>query len=162
MKILFTALLFTICSLVNASPMNDLATQIHQKAELAISQFQERAGGKLDYSVKSLEVIDEMLAEASDFVEVMPPEHVNSLVNLMGSYILSVAHKEHGGNFYWHDEKDQPILVVGEPNYKVALMAINKVRSRLQGDKADSIPFFYKGFSDRVKNAEKGTDAIYL
>jgi hypothetical protein len=142
--------------------MNDLSRQIHQKAELAISQFQERAGGKLDYSVKSLEVVDEMLDEASDFVEEMPPEHLDSLVNLMGSYILAVAHKEHGGNFYWHEEKDQPILVVGEPNYKVALMAINKVRSRLQGDKADNIPFFYKGFSDRVKNAEKGTDAIYL
>ncbi len=125
--------------------MNDLTTQIHQKAELAISQFQERAGGKLDYSVKSLEVVDEMLDEASDFVDEMPPEHVSSLVNLMGSYILAVAHKEHGGNFYWNEEKDQPLLVVGEPDFKVALMAINKVRTRLQGDKADNIPFFYKG-----------------
>lgn len=142
--------------------MNNITTQIHEKAELAIAQFQERAEGRLDYSTTSLEAVDDILDEASDFVDEMPHEQIVALVNLMGSYILAVAHKEHGGNFYWHEAEKQPVLVVGEPNYKVAIMAINKVRSRLKGDKADSIPFFYKGLSEKIKSAEKGTDVLYL
>jgi hypothetical protein len=92
----------------------------------------------------------------------MPPSQINALCELMGSYILYVGYTEHGGKFYWSDKNDQPVLVVGEPHFKLALMAFDKVRSRLSGDEADNIPFFYKGFSERAKKAESGTDALYI
>ena len=42
------------------------------------------------------------------------------------------------------------------------MMAIDKVRGRLSGDKGDNIPFFYAGFSDRARTAEKGINALYM
>jgi len=142
--------------------VSELADQVKEKAELAVSQFQERAGGKLDYSPQSLIVIEEMLEEASVYVNEMPSDQVDALCNLMGSYILYVGYVEHGGVFYWSTDKNQPVLVVGEPDFKVAIMTFDKVRGRLSGDKGDNIPFFYAGFSDRARTAEKGVDALYL
>lgn len=142
--------------------MNELGRKVANKAALAVAQFQERAGGKLDYSSESLAVVEEMLAEAAEYADQMDQESVNALVQLMGSYILQVAYKEHGGTFYWHDAEDQPVLVVGEPAFRVALMTFSKVSGRLSGDEGDNIPFFYSGFSERAKSATPGTDALYM
>jgi hypothetical protein len=143
-------------------PTSDLGTQVSEKAALAVAQFQERAGGKLDYSVKSLAMVEEMLAEASTYRLDMSQKDQNALVELLGSYILMVAHKQHGGAFYWNEQREQPILVIGEPKFHVAILAFDKVRGRLGGDKADNIPFFYEGFSERVRVATPGTHATYL
>ena len=142
--------------------MNELGREVEKKAALAVAQFQERAGGKLDYSAGSLAVAEEMLAEAAEYADQMDQESVDALVQLMGSYILHVAYKEHGGVFYWHDAEDQPVLVVGEPAFRVALLTFSKVRGRLSGDEGDNIPFFYSGFSERAKSAKPGADALYM
>lgn len=139
----------------------DLAAQVKEKAALAVSQFQKRAAGRLDYSEQSLAVVEDMLAEASRYTREMPPSDVKALVELMGSYILEVAHRRHGGTFQWHDARAQPLLVVGLPRYSVAIMTFDKVRSRLAGDPADNIVFFYQGFSERAKTAQPGTRALY-
>ena len=142
--------------------MADLQQQVKEKAALAVEQFQRRAEGPLDYSSSSLAVIEEMLSEASDFYEDMPAERAEALSELIGSYILHVAFTEHSGKFYWSDKNNQPVLVVGEPEFKVSIMTFGKVHGRLSGDEADNIPFFYKGFSERVKTAEKGIEVLYI
>jgi hypothetical protein len=63
--------------------LTDLTSQIKEKAGLATSQFQGRARGALDYSEKRLEIIEEMLEEASKFVEQMPPKDSQSLIELI-------------------------------------------------------------------------------
>ena len=85
-----------------------LAGEVRAKAELAVAQFQQRAGGRLDYSEKSLVVLEKMLGEASQFTSQMAPKERNTLVELLGSYILVVAHRKHGGEFLWHDQRAQP------------------------------------------------------
>jgi hypothetical protein len=50
---------------------------------------------------------------------------------------------------------------VGEPDFHVALMTWDKVKGRLRGDAADSIPFFYDGFAERARQAEPGVRALY-
>ncbi|MBO9880710.1 hypothetical protein [Xanthomonas sp. D-109] len=142
--------------------MSELETQIREKADLAVEQFQDRAGGRLDYSIDSLLVVEEMLDEASEYVGQMPPTDIVALVQLLGSYFLNVAHTAHGGEFVWHQERDQPVLVVGEPNFHVALMAFTRVRGRLNGNKADNILFFYQGFDERVRSALPGTRVLYV
>lgn len=42
-----------------------MTNQVQINAESAVKQLQERAGGKLDYTPASLEVVEAMLAEAS-------------------------------------------------------------------------------------------------
>jgi hypothetical protein len=142
--------------------MNELASAVGEKAALAVAQFQERAGGKLDYSVKSLEMVEEMLSEASSYRAEMSQKDQKAIVELFGSYILMIAHKQYGGSFFWDDERDQPVLVVGEPKFHVAILTFNKVRGRLGGNKADNIPFFYAGFAERAGEAKPGTHATYL
>lgn len=140
----------------------DLQHQIAEKAKLAVAQFQERAGGRLDYSEQSIEMVEEMLAEASQFSNQMADTDQNALVQLMGSYILEVAQRQLGGSYQWHEGRDQPVLVVGDPEFSVAIITFDKVRGRLGGDEADNVVFFFRGFVDRVKSAVQGTNALYL
>ena len=140
----------------------DLMAQVRDKAALAVSQFQNRAAGGLDYSERSLLIVEEMLAEASRYAKEMPPSDVDALVELMGSYVLEVGRRQHNGALKWNHASSQPVLVVGEPRFSVAIMTFDKIRKRLSGDQADSIVFFYQGFASRVKTATPGTNVLYV
>ena len=142
--------------------MDDLGAQIGTKAKLAVAQLNEQANGRLDYSERSLQAVEELLAEASPYASEMDSANRKALVELLGSYILEVAFRAHGGTFYWDKKRDQPVLVAGEPTFHVGIMTFDKVNGRLAGDKADNIPFFYEGFAARVKSAAPGTNAVYL
>lgn len=48
------------------------------------------------------------------------------------------------GRYSWYDQPDQPVLVVGDPTFRVAILAWDKVRGRLGGDAGDNIPSFYE------------------
>jgi hypothetical protein len=142
--------------------MDELDLQVADKAARAVDQLRNRSGDSLDYSELSLSMVEDILAEASDFIDQMPEDQIDALVHMLGSYILEVGRREFGGKYYWHDERDQPVLVVGEPDCKIALLAFDKVRGRLSGDEGDNIPFFYQGFAECVRNAETGRDVLYV
>lgn len=139
----------------------DLPFQVAEKANLAVAQFQERAGGRLDYSEQSIEMVEEMLAEASQFTSQMTETDQKALVQLLGSYILEVARRKFGGSYKWHEGCDQPVLVVGEPEFSVAIITFDKALGRLSGDTADNVVFFFRGFVDRVRSAVAGTNTLY-
>jgi hypothetical protein len=139
-----------------------LTHEVTSAAEQLIATLQERSGGSLNYSEASLAVVEELLDEAADFAGEMSPEQLQSLAQGFGCYILEVARREFGGRYAWFEQRDQPVLVVGEPAFRVALLAWDKVKGRLSGDKADNIPFFYTGFAERARRAEPGTDALYV
>lgn len=142
--------------------MSGLQEQVAEKAELAVEQFRDRSGDALDYSAASLVVVEDILDEGSAYIEELPPEQVSAIVKLLGSYVLEVGRRQFDGNYYWHDERDQPVLVVGEPEYRVAMMTFDKVRGRLAGDEADNIPFFYQGFANRAGNSQAGDDVLFV
>lgn len=142
--------------------MDEFTQQIIDKAERAVDQFSDRSNNGLDYSESSLAIVEEMLAEASDFIGELPDEQINAIVHLLGSYVLEVGRREFGGTYYWYDDRDQPVLVVGEPDFKIAILSFDKVRGRLSGDEGDNIPFFYQGFAERCRNAEPGADVLYV
>ena len=141
--------------------MDDLSQQVADKARRAVDQLRDHSNDALDYSESSLSVVEDMLAEASDFTEDMADDQIDTLVRILGSYVLEVGRREFGGKYFWHEERGQPVLVVGEPDYKIAILTFDKVRGRLFGDQADSIPFFYQGIAARARSAEPGTDVLY-
>ncbi|CAO4155461.1 hypothetical protein LPLAFNJD_LOCUS4450 [Methylorubrum aminovorans] len=116
----------------------------------------------LDYSQASLTTLEEMAEEAARWAATLTPGQIGALVQQAGCYLLEVAQREFGGEYRWHEERDQPVLVVGEPDFHVALMTWDKVRSRLAGDRADDLRFFYDGFAERVRQAGPGTRALYV
>jgi len=129
---------------------------------LAVKQFQERAGGNLDYSVLSLRTVEELLTEAAGYGDTLRSSTLETLTELFGCYILEVGYREHGGKFAWFEERKQPVLIVGKPAFHVAMITFDKVRGRLSGDREDNIPFFYQGFSERVRAAVPGVRALYI
>lgn len=142
--------------------MADFHDEISRSAGNAVAMCQSRSGGGLDFSEASLTVVEDMLAEAAAWANDMTQGQIRTLTQDFGCYILEVAHRTFGGKFYWFDERDQPVLVVGEPEFRVSLMTWDKVRGRLPGDEGDNIPFFYTGFAERARRAEPGTDALYV
>ncbi|VTT99054.1 Uncharacterized protein OS=Shewanella sp. HN-41 GN=SOHN41_03035 PE=4 SV=1 [Gemmataceae bacterium] len=142
--------------------MAELAELIAQTAAEAVETAEMMGYGALDYTPASLAVLEEVLAGiAAGFAELtLDQRRVAS--QQFGCYVLEVAHREFGGRYAWFEQRDQPLLVVGEPEFRVALIAWDKVLGRLSGDPADSIPFFYTGFAERVRRAVPGTDALYV
>ncbi len=141
---------------------NAIATEVAAAAARAVGALQARAGGRLDYSVASLGAVDEMLAEVAHYVSELDEAVVTGLVQQVGCYVLEVARKACGGTYYWHQEGEQPVLVVGEPEAHVALMTWSKVVGRMTGDAADDIVFFFQGFADKALFPEAGSSVLYV
>jgi hypothetical protein len=144
------------------SAMNAILEEVTSAAERAVVSLQARAGGRLDYSIGSLEVVNEMLSEVSDYAADLDEAIVTGLVQQLGCYVLEVGRRAFGGEYFWHDEGEQPILVVGEPEAHVALMTWSKVVGRLTGDVGDDIAFFFHGFAEKAGKPEPGTNVLFL
>ena len=142
--------------------MDTLPQDIARSAAKAVAMAESRPGSELDYSEASLAVAESMLEEASNYADQMTADELQTLTQDFGCYILEVARREFGGTYLWFEQRDQPILVVGEPTFRIALLAWDKVRGRLSGDAADNIPFCYAGFAQRVRQAVPGEDALYV
>ncbi|HEY1170535.1 MAG TPA: hypothetical protein VGH19_04125 [Verrucomicrobiae bacterium] len=140
--------------------MSDFKNEAARLAAKAVTMLKERPGGQLDYSEASLQSVEDALSECAECD--IPERMKKQLVQEFGCYILEVARKKFGGDYQWHEQRDQPVLVVGEPACHIAIMTWDKVRSRLDGDEADNIPFFYAGFSEKVRNAAPGTRTLYV
>jgi hypothetical protein len=142
--------------------MNAIFEEVTSAADRAVASLQARAGGRLDFSVASLAAVDEMLVEASDYVADLDETVVTGLVQQVGCYVLEVGRRAFGGEYLWHEEGEQPILVVGEPEAHVALMTWSKVVGRLTGDVGDDIVFFFRGFAEKAAAPEAGTNVMFL
>ena len=142
--------------------MNAIHEEVLATAERAVAALQERAGGRLDWSVASLNVVDEMLTEVSDYVADLDETVVTGLVQQLGCYVLEVGRRVYGGEYFWHEEGEQPILVVGEPAAHVALMTWSKVTGRITGDAGDDIVFFFDGFAAKAAQPEPGSNVLFL
>jgi hypothetical protein len=142
--------------------MDALARDIAEAAEDAVAVSEYLRGEPLDYSEASLMDVAETLAEAGGWDDELNPEELQNLARSFGCYVLEVARREFGGRYCWFDQRDAPVLVVGEPVFRVALLTWDQVRGRLSGDSVSNIPFLYAGFAERVRRAEPGTDALYV
>jgi hypothetical protein len=142
--------------------MNALHDEVLAAAARAVAALQERAAGRLDGSIASLKAVDEMLVEVSDYVAELDEAVVTNLVQQLGCYVLEVGRRAFGGRYFWHEEGEQPILVVGEPEAHVALMTWSKVTGRITGDAGDDIVFFFDGFAAKAAQPEPGSNVLFL
>jgi hypothetical protein len=142
--------------------MNAILEEVTAAAERAVASLQARAGGRLDYSIGSLAAVDEMLVEASAYVADLDEAVVTSLVQHIGCYVLEVGRRAFGGEYFWHEEGEQPILVVGEPRAHIAMMTWSRVVGRLTGDEGDDIVFFFDSFATRAAAPEEGSRVLIL
>lgn len=57
---------------------------------------------------------------------------------------------------------NQPILVTGLPKFEISITAFDKVRMRIENGKEDNIPFYFKGYEERVKRGKEGDRALII
>jgi hypothetical protein len=131
-------------------------------AERFVQSAAGRSGNQLDYSEQSLEILDELLGEVAAFRNEMDAALISDLTAQAGSYIFEVARRTYGGTYFWYDALDQPILVTGLPDFEISLVAIDKVRMRIENGDAENIPFFFQGYADRVKQAKPGDKSMVV
>lgn len=117
-------------------------------------------GKTLDYSEASLEVVEELIAMVSHHADLLDEDARELVAQRFGCYLLAVGFKTYGGRLLWHDDLNQPVLVVGEPQCRIAVATWSKVLGRLMGDEADHLPFFWEGFSSRARQLEAGSDVL--
>lgn len=107
--------------------------------------------GELDYSVDCLKLIEEYLDDLNCFG--LEGKALDNASTEIGCYIFETARRCFGGEYKWSEEYEQPILVMGLPEFSVAIKAIDKVKKRLMDESEDSIPLY---ISEYKKHIEKG------
>ena len=142
--------------------MQDFKDEASRLADLAAEVMAERTGSTPAWDEASLQIVEETLDEASGYANQLSKSKLEGLVQQFGCYILEVARQEFGGIYAWYEVGNEPVLVVDNGVSHVALMTWGRVRSRLGGDKADNIPFFFDGFASRVRENKPGTRATYM
>ena len=142
--------------------MDELDRDVARAAEDAVAAWEYLCGDPPDYSEASLAAIEEALGQATGWQKEMTPEEFENVARAFGCYVLEVGRRQFGGRYSWFEQRSAPVLVVGEPAFRVALLTWDQVRSRLAGDVACNIPFLYAGFAERVREAEPGVDVLYV
>lgn len=141
--------------------MTKLASEIARLAEVAVAMSLGRSGPVLDYSEDTLSVLEAMACEASPHVQEMTDNQRQGLVQALGCYLLEVARRSYGGSYQWYHQRNQPVLVFGEPAFHMALLAWGKVKGRLSGDPADDLVCHYNGFAERAADPKPGERVLF-
>jgi hypothetical protein len=126
------------------------AEEMSANANLLVKQFEDDT--KLDFSIGSLGEVDKIIADSTGFYKKADNETRRKMIIKLGAYIFVVARLNFGGKYYWYDHLDQPVLVTGQPEFEISLLAYEKVKGRFENGQEDNIPFFFDGYVKGVKN----------
>ncbi|GJM69701.1 hypothetical protein HMSSN036_19170 [Paenibacillus macerans] len=128
-----------------------LEQDILSTAESFTKNFADK--GNFDFSIESLHDVDDLLDELCDFE--LDEDHLDSISSMVGCYIFEVARRSYGGKYYWVQDRKQPILITGEPDFSISLLAFDKVKGRILNGTEDNIPFYFNGYVEAVKKGKE-------
>ena len=131
-------------------------------AAITVEKYGGQSNDTLDYSPASMKAVEAILSNLSNEPFEYSNDEINEIVVYFSAYIFETARREFGGKYKWWEMRNQPLLVVGEPEFSVGILAGDKVCGRLFGDTADNIPFFYEGFLEHARRAEPGSRATIV
>lgn len=140
--------------------MNKLMEDIIHTADSFTRNFGENPvfpfidKGAFDYSIESLEIVDRLLEELSNFV---PDEDaLYNTASMVGCYVFETARKNYGGEYFWIEKEQQPVLIAGLPDFQISIRAWEKVRGRLINGREDNIPFYIAGYREHIEQGKRG------
>lgn len=124
-------------------PAQQLVLGIAENAALFAQYARKTGGWDLDFSEKSVEILDDMLATLSTKSNQFLEHERAMIVDWGGCYLLEVGRRQFGSMYRLYEQRDWPVLVLGEPEFSAAFLAHDKIDGRLSGDEMDNLPFFY-------------------
>lgn len=140
--------------------MGQLINDIKSTAEAYVDNFKKL--GNLDYSIGSLKIVDEQLDDLSCYD--LNEEEIYNICSMIGCYVFETARKNYGGTYYWLEKEKEPILIAGEPDFKVSIRAWDKVNKFLKNGMEDNITFYIAGYKSHIKigKNKKGYDVTLI
>ncbi|GAA2573517.1 hypothetical protein [Pseudonocardia hydrocarbonoxydans] len=142
--------------------MDGFQDEMARMAEHAVELVRGHRGGTLDFSARSLADVEDMQEDATEWYAAFDEDQAVKFVQWFGCYVLEVGRRELGGQYSRHGEHAQPVLVVGEPEFRVAMITWDRVRAGSPVDEAGNVPFFYEGFAERARRGRPGDDVLYV
>lgn len=85
----------------------ELYQEIETWAKNAILHSLAWSINQLDYSEKSISIVEIIVGELAEKNFNISEEQFNMIVQEYGCYLLLTAQKLYGGEFYWNDELEQ-------------------------------------------------------
>lgn len=143
----------------NRREQSAIGKQIKLRAEEFVITYGVHYKG-LDYSVQSINVLDRLLCDITPNWGEMSADIKHEVITNASSYVLWVIKQQCGGSFYWSEQRLQPVLVIGEPNYRVALMAQDRVKNKVEKTDAPGIILLYRQVMDELQAAVSTTDIL--
>lgn len=142
--------------------MGKLMDDIVNTANNFANGFGEALGYTFDYSVESLAEVDDMLDDVRS-----SEKDENVLYNvytMSGCYVFETARRNYGGEYYWLEDEQQPILVAGEPDFSVIIKAWEKTKGYLKNGHEDSLSFYIQGYKEHIERGkvQKGYRALIV
>lgn len=120
-------------------------------ANALVKQFKDVAN--LDFSVASLQILDKVIDDNRAFYKQGDDETKRKMIIRIGAYIFEVARQNYGGVYFWYNRLDQPILVTGQPEFEMSLLAYERTKLRFENMREeDNIPTFFNQYVEGVKN----------
>ncbi|MCI8810002.1 MAG: hypothetical protein HFF84_07720 [Oscillibacter sp.] len=118
--------------------------------------------GDFDFSIESLGAVETLLDELSGYS--LNEAGLQDASSMIGSYVFEVARRNYGGEYFWIEEEEQPLLTAGIPDFRISIKAWEKVRGRLTKGKEDNIPYYLEGFRQYIEKGkqEKGYAALIV
>ena len=135
--------------------MSQLMDDIVTTAQNFVQNMQQFFETPLDYSFESLAEVDEMLDGMGKKREEMTESAFFDLYSMTGCYVFEVARRNYGGEYFWIEEEQQPVLVAGQPDFSVGIKVWEKVKGRLINGKEDNIPFYIAGYPEHIEMGKK-------
>lgn len=116
---------------------------------MAVSSAKNIENLDLDYSPKSLEIVDGILGRFHR--DQVPVEQIGATLFAFGCYVGEVFVRHFGGRWLKEEETEMKglagfFIVVGLPNDKIC-NPIGKVFKRVRDGEAENLPYFYHVFT---------------
>ncbi|MGO7064450.1 hypothetical protein ACCT15_34370 [Rhizobium ruizarguesonis] len=108
---------------------------------------------KLDFSEGSLQLVDQVLQDFYQRQAALPDD----LHFLASAYVFETARRQFGGRYLRGDEHNPFVLVIGEPDFRVGVLVMAKIKGRAVNGPEDNIPFFYAGIAPLVERRASAT-----
>ncbi len=88
-------------------------------------QMVSRSKEEFDYSIDSLQQLDYFVKSLcnNNFTD----DEFYGVCKFTGSYVFEVLHRELGGRFLWTQKGQQPVLVIGEPDFTIQVKAWQRI-----------------------------------
>lgn len=119
-------------------------------ANLLVKQFKDDA--KLDFTIESLREVDLIIKDSIGFYKKADLETKRKMIIKIGAYVFEVARKKFGGQYYWYNRLDQPILVTGQPEFEMSFLAYEKIRGCFENGKQYKISPVFEDYALGIAN----------